>query len=130
MKELSLNILDIAQNSVKAGAKNVSLIIKESDTRLTFSVTDDGCGMTADFLARVTDPFCTTRTTRRVGLGLPFLKLMAEQTGGEVSIKISADSNFSCAFSSRYFTRLSNLQPLLCNISVVRKDFFICFELC
>ena len=86
MKELSLNILDITQNSVKAGAKNISLVIKESGTRLCFSVTDDGCGMTAEFLARVTDPFCTTRTTRRVGLGLPFLKLMAEQTGGSMEI--------------------------------------------
>ena len=51
MKELSLNILDIAQNSVKANATALSLIIEESDTRLTFSVTDNGCGMTADFLA-------------------------------------------------------------------------------
>lgn len=94
MKELSLNILDIAQNSVKAGAKNVSLTIEESDTRLTFTVTDDGCGMTADFLARVTDPFCTTRKTRRVGLGLPFLKLMAEQTGGSMAISSRAEAEY------------------------------------
>lgn len=92
MKELSLNILDIAQNSVKAGASKLSLIIKESNTRLFFSVTDNGCGMTADFLAKVTDPFCTTRTTRRVGLGLPFLKLMAEQTGGHMAITSRAAS--------------------------------------
>ncbi|MBQ8174848.1 MAG: ATP-binding protein [Clostridia bacterium] len=92
MKELSLNILDIAENSVKAGAANVSLTIRESDTRLTFTVTDDGCGMTADFLARVTDPFCTTRKTRRVGLGLPFLKLMAEQTGGSMAITSRAQT--------------------------------------
>ena len=94
MKELSLNILDIAQNSVKAGAKRVSLLIEESETRLTFSVTDDGCGMTADFLKRVTDPFCTTRKTRRVGLGLPFLKLMAEQTGGHMEITSRAESEY------------------------------------
>lgn len=92
MKELSLNILDIAQNSVKANATALSLIIEESDTRLTFSVTDNGCGMTADFLAKVTDPFCTTRKTRRVGLGLPFLKLMAEQTGGHMEIISRAES--------------------------------------
>lgn len=90
MKELSLNILDIAQNSVKAGATRISLDIEESEDFLRFTVTDDGCGMTADFLARVTDPFCTTRTTRKVGLGLPFLKLMAEQTGGGMSISSRA----------------------------------------
>ncbi len=94
MKELSLNILDIAKNSVKARANNVDLTIKESDECLTFSVTDDGCGMTADFLARVTDPFCTTRKTRKVGLGLPFLKLMAEQTGGEMTITSRAESEY------------------------------------
>ena len=50
-------------------------------------VIDNGCGMTPDMLKRVTDPFCTTRTTRKVGLGIPLLKLAAEQTGGSVTIE-------------------------------------------
>ena len=86
MKELSLNILDIAMNSVKARAQTVDLVIRESKERLTFSVTDDGCGMTADVLAQVTDPFCTTRKTRKVGLGLPLLKMTAQATGGDFAI--------------------------------------------
>ncbi|MBQ9976684.1 MAG: sensor histidine kinase [Clostridia bacterium] len=94
MKELSLNILDIAMNSVKAGAKNVSLILNESENEFSFSVTDDGCGMTEEFLKRVTDPFCTTRTTRKVGMGIPFLKLIAEQTGGHISITSRAESEY------------------------------------
>lgn len=87
MKELSLNILDIAQNSVKAGAKKIDITVDEPDNTLTFSVKDDGCGMMPEFLKSVTDPFCTTRTTRKVGLGIPLLKLAAEQTGGKLEIK-------------------------------------------
>ncbi len=86
MKELSLNILDIAENSIKAKAKNVTIEIIETADMLKFSVSDDGCGMKPDFLAAVTDPFTTTRTTRPVGLGIPLLKMAAEQTGGRVEI--------------------------------------------
>ena len=86
MKELSLNILDIAENSVKAGAKNVKIELHETDEIFEFSVTDDGCGMKDEMLERVTDPFCTSRTTRKVGMGIPFLKLAAEQTGGYMKI--------------------------------------------
>jgi signal transduction histidine kinase len=87
MKELSLNILDITENSTKAGAQNVRITVTETEEMLIFSVSDDGCGMMPDFLRSVTDPFTTTRTTRKVGLGIPLLKLAAEQTGGDVSIE-------------------------------------------
>ena len=86
MKELSLNVLDITMNSVKAGATLINIHIYEDDERLTMEIIDNGCGMTAEFLRGVIDPFCTTRTTRKVGLGIPLLKLAAEQTGGEVNI--------------------------------------------
>lgn len=86
MKELSLNILDIAQNSVKAGAQNIRIELLEEGDLLTFRIADDGCGMTVDFLSRVLDPFTTTRTTRKVGLGLPLLKMAAEATGGALVI--------------------------------------------
>lgn len=88
MKELSLNILDISQNSLKAGAKNVSIFIDESscaDT-LILTIIDDGCGMSEEMVNNVTDPFCTSRKTRKVGLGIPLLKLAAEQTGGYINI--------------------------------------------
>lgn len=87
MKELSLNILDIAQNSVSAEAKNISITLEETETgRLTLTITDDGKGMSPEMVQSVTDPFCTTRTTRRVGMGIPLLKLASEQTGGRLSI--------------------------------------------
>ncbi|MBO4428853.1 MAG: sensor histidine kinase [Clostridia bacterium] len=91
MKEISLNILDIAQNSVKAGATLVEIKIDEDAKTLSFEITDDGCGMTADFLAKVTDPFTTTRTTRGVGLGLPLLKMEAEMTGGSFEIRSKSE---------------------------------------
>ena len=94
MKEISLNILDIAQNSVKAGAGTVRIELKETPETLFVSISDDGCGMKPDFLAAVTDPFTTTRTTRNVGLGIPLFKLACEQTGGEFSIVSRDSENF------------------------------------
>lgn len=95
MKELSLNILDIAQNSLTAGADNVTITIDEDKDKLfTLTITDDGCGMSPEMIASVTDPFCTTRKTRKVGLGIPLLKLAAEQTGGSLSIESKTAKDF------------------------------------
>lgn len=87
MKELSLNILDIAKNSVTAGATLVEIFVTEDSSRLTISVKDNGCGMTPEFVARVTDPFTTTRTTRKVGLGIPLLQMEARMAGGDLTIE-------------------------------------------
>ena len=86
MKELSLNILDIAKNSVTAGASLIEITVAETGQRLTISVKDNGCGMTPEFVARVTDPFTTTRTTRKVGLGIPLLQMEARMAGGDLTI--------------------------------------------
>lgn len=87
MKDLSLFLLDIAENSVTAGAKLIQIELLEADGFITLRIEDDGCGMSPEFLARVTDPFTTTRTTRKVGMGIPLLKMTAEQTGGSFSIR-------------------------------------------
>ncbi len=89
MTELSLNILDIAENSVRAGASNITISLTEDKTAATLliSISDDGCGMDEETVKRVTDPFYTTRTTRKVGLGIPFFKMEAEQTGGYMKIE-------------------------------------------
>ncbi len=86
MKELSLNILDITENSVKAGATLTEISIDESSDTIIITITDNGCGMTKEVLETVLNPFYTTRTTRKVGMGLPLLKLAAEQTGGSLEI--------------------------------------------
>lgn len=87
MKELSLNILDITMNSVKAGATVIEIGITETENRLELVIKDNGCGMTDEVVQQLANPFYTTRTTRKVGLGVPLLTLAAEQTGGSVSIE-------------------------------------------
>ncbi|MDL2219445.1 ATP-binding protein [Ruminococcaceae bacterium OttesenSCG-928-O06] len=89
MQELSMNILDIAENSVRADASLVEIaLIQDSASGMqSLVVRDDGKGMDEEMVRRVTDPFTTTRTTRKVGLGLPFLQMAARQTGGDLSIQ-------------------------------------------
>lgn len=89
MPEISLNILDVAENSTRAGASLVELTVDADMTAdlLTVVIKDNGCGMTAEQVAHVTDPFFTSRTTRKVGLGVPFFKYAAESTGGSFSIE-------------------------------------------
>ena len=91
MKEISLNILDISENSVKAGATLTEIYVDEADDVLTLTIKDDGCGMDENTVKSVIDPFYTTRTTRKVGMGIPLLKLACEQTGGTLSITSSTD---------------------------------------
>lgn len=89
MTELALNILDIVQNSVRAGAREISIAIVESASSdyLEVSVKDNGKGIPPDLLEVIDDPFTTTRSTRKIGLGIPLLKHHAELTGGKVEIK-------------------------------------------
>jgi len=84
VREIALHLLDIAENSVAAGAKRVQITVKEDvhNDRLNIVVQDDGKGMDEQLLARVTDPFVTSRTTRKVGLGIPLLKAAAEACNG------------------------------------------------
>lgn len=92
MEDLSLHILDIAENSIAAGAKNISITVDEdiSADLLTIEISDDGRGMNATAAKNATDPFYTTRTTRRVGLGLPLLLEAATAAGGSMEVKSSA----------------------------------------
>ncbi|MDO5417045.1 MAG: ATP-binding protein [Lachnospiraceae bacterium] len=89
MPEISLNVLDVTENSTRAGASLVQIRIQadqKTDT-LTIRIEDNGCGMTDEQVKQVIDPFFTTRTTRKVGLGIPFYKYAAESTGGSFSIQ-------------------------------------------
>lgn len=86
MDEFSLYVLDITMNSVRAGATIISITLTEDGEWLTFSVTDNGCGMSKEQVEKLANPFFTTRKTRKVGLGVPFLTMLAEMTGGGVTI--------------------------------------------
>ncbi len=89
MEDLSLHILDIAENSINANAKNIeiSLIEEKEKDLLTLVISDDGIGMTKDFAQDVTNPFQTTRMTRKVGLGLAFLEEATKSANGKLTIE-------------------------------------------
>lgn len=89
MKEISLHILDLAQNSLQAGAKNIGIDIEEDTQADTFAVAlaDDGCGMSESLAQAAVNPFVTTRTTRKVGLGIPMFKAGCEACGGSFMLE-------------------------------------------
>lgn len=88
MRDLSLHILDIVQNSLSAGSTAITLtVLRRTDQNLLkIEISDNGRGMDERMLVSVTDPFVTTRTTRKVGLGLPLLEAAAERSGGSLYI--------------------------------------------
>lgn len=112
MRELSLNVMDVAQNSVRAEATLVRISVTESDNddRLTIEIADNGCGMTEEQVQQVIDPFFTTRTTRKVGLGVPLFKLSAEQTGG--SFDIQSEKGVGTTTTASYVKSHVDMTPL------------------
>ncbi len=115
MKELSLNVLDIAENSLKAGATLTEIYLAEGSELLTVTVKDNGCGMDEETLKRVINPFYTTRTTRKVGLGIPLFKMAAEQTGGKLWIKsktVSKDAQHGTEISATFYKNHLDFTPI------------------
>jgi anti-sigma regulatory factor (Ser/Thr protein kinase) len=89
VQELALHILDLFRNAVEAGARKVYIAVREdtASDRVEIEVRDDGRGMTSEQVRRACDPFFTTRTTRRVGMGLALLEAAAQQAGGNLRIE-------------------------------------------
>ena len=110
MQEISLNILDIAQNSIAANATLVTISVTEEQDRMRVTVEDDGKGMTKEQAESVEDPFYTTRTTRKVGLGVPFFKMAAEMTGG--SFSVSSQPGAGTVVSVEFITSHIDCMPL------------------
>lgn len=107
-----MNVLDIAQNSISAGAGLIEIYVVEAiaDQKMTITVKDDGCGMDADALKCVCDPFFTTRRSRDIGLGVPLFKQTAELTGG--SFQISSALGKGTVITAEFFTDNVNCLPL------------------
>jgi len=109
MDELSLNILDITQNSIAAEATLVEIDVVEdtgNDT-LVIRVRDNGKGMSEEFLKTVENPFITTRSTRKIGLGISFLKEAAEMTDGSVELEstLGAGTTITARFTLGHIDR-------------------------
>jgi len=128
MRELSMHILDIAQNSIAAGAKMVRIDVVEdraADT-MTIIVADDGSGMDADTAQRVRDPFVTSRTTREVGLGIPLFAAAAERCGGGLQIASTpgAGTTVKAVFGLSHIDRapLGDMAGTVMALSVCNPD--------
>ena len=89
MKELAMHVYDLMENSTAANAKNITLTIRDDKAAnlYDFTIVDDGKGMSPEMLARVTDPYTTSRTTRKVGLGLPLIKQNTERCNGGMTLQ-------------------------------------------
>ena len=109
MRELALHVLDLLQNALEAGATHITLTITEdlAGDRMTIRVGDNGRGMSPDLVARVLDPFVTTRETRHVGLGLPLLAAAAERAGGHVEVEseLGRGTTVTATFRLRHWDR-------------------------
>ena len=110
MRELSLNVMDIAQNSLVAGASLIAVTICENDENLTITIADNGKGMDSETIERVKNPFYTTRTTRSVGLGIPLYKMACEMTGG--SLKISSQPGKGTTLEALFVKNHIDMVPL------------------
>lgn len=128
MKELSLNILDIVQNSISAGAKLIQINVEENsdDNKLNITITDNGKGMSEDFIKNVADPFSTTRSTRKVGMGLSLLKLVCNQTNGKFGIesKLGVGTVVKAEFQLDHIDRppLGNMGQTLSLVTSCNED--------
>lgn len=112
MRELSLNVMDVAQNSIsaKAGLIRIAVTEQKAESSLVIRIEDDGCGMTAQQVEQVQSPFYTTRTTRDVGLGVPFFKMACEMTGGSFSIR--SEPGRGTLVEARFQTDHIDMTPL------------------
>lgn len=128
MRELSLNVLDIAQNSIAANAACIRIEVTEDSVRstLTIGIYDNGKGMTEEQVQKVLDPFYTTRTTRKVGMGVPLFKMAAEQTGGTFTItsKVGVGTDVEAVFhtDSVDFTPLGDMPSTVVMLISMNTD--------
>lgn len=122
MRELSLNILDVVENSIAAQATtiDIGLTIDEAADSLEIFIGDNGKGMTEEQLSRVCDPFYTTRTTRGVGLGVSLFKLAAEMSGGhfEITSTVGVGTKVIANFKFSHIDRvpIGDMQSTLCTL--------------
>ncbi|MCC5911600.1 MAG: ATP-binding protein [Clostridiaceae bacterium] len=128
MKELALHILDVTENSIKAHATEIQIIIKEDIIKdlLTIEIKDNGDGMDEDTLAKVTDPFFTTRTTRKVGLGLSLFKTTALQCNGafKINSKKGKGTTVVASFQHSHIDRapMGNMEETIVTLITANKD--------
>lgn len=134
MRELSLHILDIAENSVNANADTIRIFIREDTVadKLALTIADNGRGMDEETVKNVVDPFSTTRTTRKVGLGIPLLKAAAEACNGNLGISSTPGkgTKISCSFQRSHIDRmpLGDIVNTITNLIIGYQDIHWIFR--
>jgi hypothetical protein len=134
MEDLALHLLDIAQNGIEAGATRIAIDVTEDSGAdlLTIRIADNGRGMDEATIARAVDPFFTTRTTRRVGLGLPLLKHAAEAAGGGLTIRsaVGEGTEIAATFRLGHVDRapLGDIETTVVVLAVSRPDVDLGFS--
>lgn len=133
MEDVSLHVLDIVENALRAGAKNVLVrLAQEKDAnRLVLEVTDDGAGMNEETRSKSLDPFFTTQRGKRVGLGLPFLAQAAEEAGGKLEVRSAPGKGTTvrATFELSHIDRkpLGNLEETMRCLRATHPE--VCFHL-
>ncbi len=112
MKEIALHILDIAENCIAAGADRVAICVKEeaASDLLSIRIEDDGKGMSREEISSCSDPFFTSRTTRRVGMGIPLLRQQSERCGG--GLEIESEKGVGTKVGATFRLKHPDRQPL------------------
>jgi hypothetical protein len=134
MKEIALHLLDLAENSVSAGARTVQISVCEDlkADKLFAAVEDDGRGMTAEMVKAVVDPFVTSRTTRKVGLGIPLLKAAAESSNGGLTISSTPGkgTRVEALFQHSHIDRmpLGKMDATILGLTVAHPDVHWIFD--
>lgn len=134
MEDLSLHILDIAENSITAGAGHITIVVREETARdlLTVEISDDGEGMPAAVVEQATDPFYTTRTTRKVGLGLALLNEAAVAANGTVNVRSTPHlgTTVTATFQLSHVDRkpLGRLADTITALIAARSDINVSYE--
>lgn len=134
MRDLAMHLLDLVQNSIEAGAKQVELILCENKSANLFTLTvrDNGRGMTEEKIRQVLDPFVTTRITRKVGLGLPLMDMSTRQCGGSLTIEseVGKGTTVTASYPFDHLDRppLGNIEQTVRTLLVANPELDFRFE--
>jgi anti-sigma regulatory factor (Ser/Thr protein kinase) len=134
MEDLSLHVLDIAENSINAGARNLGIVIEEDafTNVLTIRIDDDGQGMPSHAVSEASDPFYTTRSNRRIGMGLALLKQNAERANGSMEIhsRPGVGTTVTAKFELGHIDRppLGNMAETVTTLLASEEPVNICYR--
>lgn len=134
MKELAMHVYDLMENSTAANSTEVKLTIRDSlkDNIYAFTIEDNGKGMTPEFMAKVTDPYTTSRTTRKVGLGLPLIKMNTENCGGGMKLQseVGKGTRLDFWFQHNHWDRppMGDLAGTIVMLCAAHEDIHIIYK--